>query len=106
MIRDLGRRGGNEGSEKVKKLAQDDFASLAQRTPQTHGEHFKYLGNYLEIFELMKIILPTYKLEAPKLLKTLVFKYHFSNGDAQFKNFLILETSFGDYRLSPAYDLL
>jgi len=88
------------------KLAQDDFASLAERTPQTHGVHYKYLGNYLELFELMKKYLVTYKLEAPKLLKTLVFNYLFSNGDAHLKNFSILETSMGDYRLSPAYDLL
>ena len=88
------------------KLAQDDFASLAKRTPQTHGEHYKYLGNYLDIFELMRNYLTTYKLDAPKLFKTLVFNYLFSNGDAHFKNFSILETPFGDYRLSPAYDLL
>jgi len=88
------------------KLAQDDFASLAQRTPQTHGEHYKYLGNYLNIFELMRSYLTTYKIEAPKLLRILVFNYLFSNGDAHFKNFSILETPFGDYRLSPAYDLL
>lgn len=88
------------------KLAQDDFASLAKRTPQTHGEHYKYQGNYLGIFELMRNYLTTYKIEAPKLLKTIVFNYLFSNGDAHFKNFSILETPFGDYRLSPAYDLL
>ena len=88
------------------KLAQEDFASLAKRTPQTHGEHYKYLGNYLDLFELMRDYLPTYKIEAPKLLRLLVFNYLFSNGDAHFKNFSILETSFGDYRLSPAYDLL
>jgi serine/threonine-protein kinase HipA len=88
------------------KLAQDDFASLAGRTPQTHGENFKYLGNYLELFELMQRFLPTYKVEAPKLFKVLVFNYLFSNGDAHFKNFSILETPMGDYRLSPAYDLL
>ena len=88
------------------KLAQDDFASLAKRTPQTHGEHYKYLGNYLDLFELMQQYLTTYKLDAPKLLKILVFNYLFSNGDAHFKNFSILETPFGDYRLSPAYDLL
>ncbi|MGB5033396.1 MAG: HipA domain-containing protein, partial [Saprospiraceae bacterium] len=88
------------------KLAQDDFASLAKRTPQTHGEHYKYLGNYLDIFELMRNYLTTYKIEAPKLLRILVFNYLFSNGDAHFKNFSILETSFGDFRLSPAYDLL
>ena len=88
------------------KLAQDDFASLAGRMPQTHGEHYKYLGNYLELFQLMQTHLSTYKLEAPKLLKLLVFNYLFSNGDAHFKNFSILETPMGDYRLSPAYDLL
>ncbi len=88
------------------KLAQDDFASLAGRTPQTHGEHYKYLGNYLELFQLMEEHLPTYKLEAPKLLKLLLFNYLFSNGDAHLKNFSLLETSMGDYRLSPAYDML
>ena len=88
------------------KWAQEDFASLASRTPQTHGAHYKYVGNYLELFQLMKSYLPAYKLEAPKLLKVLLFNYLFSNGDAHFKNFSLLETSMGDYRLSPAYDLL
>ncbi|OFX56700.1 MAG: phosphatidylinositol kinase [Bacteroidetes bacterium GWA2_30_7] len=88
------------------KLAQDDFASLAGRTSQTHGEHYKYLGNYLELFQLMQTHLSTYKLEALKLLKIIVFNYLFSNGDAHFKNFSLLETPMGDYRLSPAYDLL
>jgi serine/threonine-protein kinase HipA len=88
------------------KWAQEDFASLAGRTPQTHGEHYKYQGNYLELFELMRIHLPAYRLEAPKLFKLLVFNYLFSNGDAHFKNFSLLETPLGDFRLSPAYDLL
>jgi serine/threonine-protein kinase HipA len=88
------------------KLAQDDFASLAGRTPQTHGDHYKYLGNYLEMFQLMQQYLPAYKIEALKLFKLLVFNYLFSNGDAHFKNFSLLETPQGDYRMSPAYDLL
>ncbi|MEI8085856.1 MAG: HipA domain-containing protein [Paludibacter sp.] len=88
------------------KLAQDDFASLAGRTPQTHGEHYKYLGNYLDLFQIMQTHLSTYKIEAPKLLKILIFNYLFSNGDAHLKNFSLLETPMGDYRLSPAYDLL
>jgi len=88
------------------KRAQEDFASLAGKTPQTHGEHYKYSGNYLELFQLMQTHLSTYKLQAPKLFKLLIFNYLFSNGDAHFKNFSILETPMGDYRLSPAYDLL
>jgi serine/threonine-protein kinase HipA len=88
------------------KLAQDDFASLSERTPQTHGENYKYLGNYLELFQLMEHYLPIYKIEAPKLFKILIFNYLFSNGDAHLKNFSLTETPMGDYRLSPAYDLL
>ncbi len=88
------------------KWAKEDFASLARRTPQTHGENYKYLGNYLELFELMRNFLPAYKLEAPKLFVQIVFNYLFSNGDAHFKNFSLLETPLGDFRLSPAYDLL
>ncbi len=88
------------------KLAQEDFASLSSRTPQTHGENYKYNGNYLELFQLMKKHLPAYTIEAPKLLKILIFNYLFSNGDAHFKNFSLLETPMGDFRLSPAYDLL
>jgi serine/threonine-protein kinase HipA len=88
------------------KLAQDDFASLSEKTPQTHGENYKYLGNYLELFQLMERYLPIYKIEAPKLFKILIFNYLFSNGDAHLKNFSITETPMGDYRLSPAYDLL
>lgn len=88
------------------KLAQEDFASLAGRTPQTHSEHYKYKGNYLELFQLMQKYLPTYRIESPKLLKLLVFNYLFSNGDAHFKNFSLIETPLGDFKLSPAYDLL
>jgi serine/threonine-protein kinase HipA len=88
------------------KLAQDDFASLDGRTPQTHGEHYKYLGNYRQIFQVLEKYIPAYKVEAPKLLKVIIFNYLFSNGDAHFKNFSILETPLGDYRLAPAYDLL
>ena len=88
------------------KWAQDDFASLAGKTPQTHGENYKYQGNYLDLFQLMERHLPAYKLEAPKLLKVLLFNYLFSNGDAHIKNFSLLETPLGDYRLSPSYDLL
>jgi serine/threonine-protein kinase HipA len=97
---------GQHEKDRLPKWAKEDFASLAGRTPQTHGEHYKYLGSYLELFELMRKYLPAYKSEAPKLLRLLIFNYLFSNGDAHFKNFSLLETSFGDYRLSPAYDLL
>ncbi|WP_194851164.1 type II toxin-antitoxin system HipA family toxin [Nonlabens antarcticus] len=88
------------------KWAQEDFASLAGRTPQTHGENFKYVGNYLDIFEVLRKYTPAYTVESVKLFKLVLFNYLFSNGDAHFKNFSLIETPLGDFRLCPAYDLL
>lgn len=88
------------------KKAQEDFASLAGRTPYTHGENYKYLGNFFDLFKLLKKFVPAYSVEAPKLFKLILFNYLMSNGDAHFKNFSLIETSMGDFRLSPAYDLL
>lgn len=88
------------------KLAQEDFASLAGKSPQTHGTDYKYQGSYFDVFELMRAYLPSYKVESLKLFKLLIFNYLFSNGDAHLKNFSIIETPLGDFKLSPAYDLL
>lgn len=88
------------------KRAQEDFATLGELTPQTHGENYKYEGNYLYLFQFMKKYVPAYAVEAPKLFKLILFNYLMSNGDAHYKNFSLIETSFGDFKLSPAYDLL
>lgn len=92
--------------EEEGKWAQEDFASLAGKSPQTHGTDFKYQGSYADLFELMRQYLPSYKVESLKLFKIIIFNYLFSNGDAHLKNFSIIETPLGDYKLSPAYDLL
>lgn len=88
------------------KWGQEDFAALAGRTPQTHGEDFKYLGSYFDLFELLRKYTPAYQIESIKLFKLILFNFLISNGDAHFKNFSLIETPLGDYRLSPAYDLL
>jgi serine/threonine-protein kinase HipA len=88
------------------KLAQEDFAALAAKSPQTHGTNYKYQGSYLDLFLLMRQFIPSYRVESLKLFKLLVFNYLFSNGDAHLKNFSVIETPLGDFKLSPAYDLL
>jgi serine/threonine-protein kinase HipA len=93
-------------TEAGQKLAKEDFAVLAGRTPQTHGINYKYEGNYLELFQIMQKYVPAYAVEASKLFKLILFNYLFSNGDAHLKNFSLLETEDGDFVLSPAYDLL
>jgi len=45
-------------------------------------------------------------VEAPKLFKRLIFNYLYSNGEAHFKNFFLSETTMGDFKRSPVYDLL
>ncbi|MHB1147939.1 MAG: HipA domain-containing protein [Lutibacter sp.] len=41
-----------------------------------------------------------------KFFGVVLFNYLFNNGDAHLKNFSLLETTKGDYILSPFYDLL
>lgn len=93
-------------NENGEKLAVEDFASLLGKSPATDGEQYKYEGNYLELFEALKKYVPAWKVEAPKLFTLIVFNYLFSNGDAHLKNFSLIETQQGDFKLSPAYDLL
>jgi len=88
------------------KLAVEDFAALLEKSPAKDGEHYKYEGNYLELFELLKKYVPAWKIEAPKLFSLIMFNYIFSNGDAHLKNFSLIETAQHDFKLSPAYDLL
>lgn len=88
------------------KLAVEDFASLLLKSPATHGEQYKYQGNYLELFEVLKKYVPAWKVESPKLFALILFNYLFSNGDAHLKNFSLIETEQGDFKLSPAYDLM
>lgn len=88
------------------KLAVEDFASLLGKSPATDGEQYKYEGNYLELFDALKKYVPAWKVEAPKLFTLIVFNYLFANGDAHLKNFSLIETQQGDFKLSPAYDLL
>lgn len=88
------------------KRGKEDFAVLANRTPQTNGANYKYEGNYLELFQILQQYVPAYATEAAKLFKIILFNYLFSNGDAHLKKFSLIETSDGDFVLSPAYDLL
>lgn len=90
----------------TEKFRMEDMASLAGYSPQTEGKHFKFKGNYLDVFKLLKKFVPAYRIEAEKFLNLLMFNYLISNGDAHLKNFSLLETHLGDFRLAPAYDIL
>lgn len=90
----------------LKKLGKEDFATLAGKTKETDGDEFKYNYSYEGIADLIKKYVGAYPVALEELYKLIVFNFLFSNGDAHLKNFSLLETSQGDYTLSPAYDLI
>ena len=88
------------------KWGAEDFASLAGKTKTNAGANFKYEYNYEEAGMLIQKFVPAWRVEIEKYFSLVVFNFLFSNGDAHLKNFSLLESSKGDYLLSPAYDLI
>lgn len=88
------------------KRGVEDFAGLAGKTVETAGENFKYEYSYEEIAELIRMYVPAYRIELEKFFRLVVFNYVIGNGDAHLKNFSLVEAPQGDYKMSPAYDLL
>jgi serine/threonine-protein kinase HipA len=88
------------------KLRKEDFASLAGLSEDNAGGDFKYESSYEEIGMLIKRFVPAWRVEIEKYFTIVVFNFLFSNGDAHLKNFGLLETTQGDFILSPVYDLL
>lgn len=86
------------------KWGQEDFASLAGKTTLQSNEKYEY--SYEEAGLLIQKYVPAWRVEIEKYFSLVVFNFQFSNGDAHLKNFSLLESSKGDYLLSPAYDLV
>lgn len=92
--------------EDKSKWGKEDFATLAGKTNDNAGPNFKYEYSYEEAGLLIQKYVPAWRVEIEKYFSLVVFNFLFSNGDAHLKNFSLLETSKGDYLLSPAYDLV
>lgn len=88
------------------KFMQEDFAQLTNRSKYTHGETFKYEGSYEEIGLLIKRFVAAAVPALEKFFQLVVFNYVISNGDAHLKNFSLIRDDAGEYKLTPAYDLL
>lgn len=88
------------------KWGKEDFATLAGKTKDNAGANFKYEYSYEEVGRLIQQFVPAWRVEIEKYFSLVVFNFLFSNGDAHLKNFSLLESSKGDYLLSPAYDLI
>lgn len=88
------------------KWGKEDFATLSGKTKDNAGVNFKYEYSYEEIGILIHKFVPAWRVEIEKYFSLVLFNFLFSNGDAHLKNFSLLESSKGDYLLSPAYDLI
>lgn len=88
------------------KIAQEDFCQLSTRSEETGGRNYKYDGTYEETGRILKQCCKAYPVEVEKLFVRIVFNYIFSNGDAHLKNFSLYQTEYGDYILTPTYDII
>jgi serine/threonine-protein kinase HipA len=88
------------------KWGKEDFATLAGKTKDNAGPNFKYEYSYEDAGMLIQKYVSAWRIEIEKYFSLVLFNYLFSNGDAHLKNFSLLESSKGDYLLSPAYDLV
>lgn len=88
------------------KHLQEDFAQISGKTKKSDGDNYKYSGTYEDIGKLIKEKVAAYPPVLEDFFKVVVFNYVFSNGDAHLKNFSLIQSAFGDYMLSKAYDLM
>jgi serine/threonine-protein kinase HipA len=89
------------------RFLQEDFAQIASRSEETHGMNYKYDFSYEEIGGLIRKHVAAYPVWTERFFQLVVFSFLVHNGDAHLKNFsLIRNDQYGDYTLTPAYDLL
>jgi serine/threonine-protein kinase HipA len=89
------------------KYSVEDFAQIAKKSEETDGIDYKYKYSYESMAGLIRKYIAASAVELEKFFKLVVFNYIISNGDAHLKNFsLFRNTEYGDYLLTPAYDLL
>ena len=90
----------------TEKLQQEDFAQIDNRSRVTHGENFKYETSHEHIAGLIRRFATAVPVALDEFFRLTLFNYLVANGDAHLKNFSLYRRPTGEYRLTPAYDLL
>lgn len=88
------------------KFQQEDFASLMGLSRDRNGEWYKYENaSYEDCGLLIRKHVKAWMVDVLRFFRVVVFNFLTLNDDAHLKNFsLILKD--GEWRLTPAYDLL
>ena len=90
-----------------RKYQQEDFASLAGLTNANGGSDFKYSNlSYEECADIIRKYVKAAPVEILKFFRIIVFNYLTLNDDAHLKNFSLIKGDDGEYKLTPAYDLI
>lgn len=87
------------------KYPMEDMATLIGRSEVGEGSVFKYRGSYVEVAQAIRRYMPAWMVNMERFFELVVFNYIYANGDAHLKNFSLINVG-GDYRLTPAYDLM
>lgn len=88
------------------KYQQEDFASLLGYTKANGGSDYKYCNSsYEECAGLIRKYVKAAAIDVLRFFRLVVFNFIYMNDDAHLKNFSLINTN-GEYRLTPAYDLI
>ena len=86
---------------KKSKIAVEDFCQLSENLT----EH-KYRGSIEKVAKITNKYTTNKGLEILRLFELVLFCYLTGKADMHLKNFALLENTFGEYELAPAFDLL
>lgn len=81
------------------KINQEDFYQIL-------GPKDKYIGSVEQIGRKLREISAVPGLDVQLFFERVVFYFLIGNGDAHFKNYSIAHRGDGQYRLTPAYDIV
>ena len=88
------------------KYAQEDFASLMGFSKDNGGSDFKYnKGSYEECADVIRKNVKAAIIDILRFFQVVLYNFITLNDDAHLKNFSLIKRN-GEYRLSPAYDLI
>lgn len=89
-----------------RKCQQEDFAALMGYTKANGGSDYKYCNaSYEECAEIIRRYVKVAAIDLRRFFRLVLFNFVSLNDDAHLKNFSLLNKD-GEYRLSPAYDLI
>ncbi len=88
-----------------RKLHMEDLASLSGMLIRGDS-NAKYHGSYEELAEVIAAISCAKLLDLRQFFRLVLINFILCNGDAHAKNFSMIDTDNGAWRLAPAYDIM